>query len=344
MDFDLLSTVKQSGCSIKLPPQQLAEILSKLPKPSHPNLLVGIDTCDDAGVYKISDEIALIQTTDFFTPVCSDAYEFGQIAAANSLSDVYAMGGKPITALNLVMFPDDKIPLEIYTQMLQGGNDKVEEAEAIIVGGHTISDYPPKYGLAVTGIVHPDRIITNANAKTGDVLILAKPLGTGVIIAGERLNEVSEKNYQDMLDMMKLLNKDASEIMQKYDVKAATDITGFSFIGHAKNIAEASNVTLSIESKKIPILEGAYELVDMGCIPGATFRNQKFLEKFCKFNNVDYNIKMLMFDAQTSGGILMCVDPLKVDSILSDLKNSSYPCAEIVGNVKSKTDFYIDIY
>ena len=221
----------------------MAEILKKLPKPQHPNLLVGSDTFDDAGVYKISDEIALIQTTDFFTPVCSDAYDFGQIAAANALSDVYAMGGKPITALNLVMFPDEKIPIDVCIRILQGGSDKVIEAGALIIGGHTITDFPPKYGLAVTGIIHPERVITNSNAKPGDVLVLAKPIGTGIIIAGKRLNETSEENYLEAIKNMKLLNKKAAEIMQKFNIITATDITGFSFIGHSKNVAEASKVS-----------------------------------------------------------------------------------------------------
>ena len=314
----------------------MAEILKNLPKPKHPNLLVGSDTFDDAGVYKISDEIALIQTTDFFTPVCSDAYDFGQIAAANALSDVYAMGGKPITALNLVMFPDEKIPIEVYIKILQGGSDKVIEAGALIIGGHTITDFPPKYGLAVTGIIHPEKVITNSNAKPGDVLVLAKPIGTGIIIAGKRLNETSEENYLEAIKNMKLLNKKAAEIMQKFNITTATDITGFSFIGHAKNVAEASKVSFVFQSKKIPLLPGAYDLVDLGCIPGAAFRNQKYLEKYCKFKNVDYNIKMLMFDAQTSGGILMCVNPLKVEDILSELRKSCYPNAAVVGEVQNE--------
>ena len=220
----------------------------------HPNLLVGINTFDDAGVYKITDEIALIQTTDFFPPVCSDPHEFGQIAAANSLSDVYAMGGKPITALNLMMFPEEQIPLDVYTEILKGGNDKVVESGAVIIGGHTINDYPPKYGLAVTGIVHPEKIITNSNAEVGDVLILTKPIGSGIIVAGQKLDEVSQDDYRNALENMKLLNKEASEVMQKYNVKAATDITGFSFLGHALKMAQASDVSFSIRSKKIPLL------------------------------------------------------------------------------------------
>ena len=298
----------------------MADILHLLPKPKSDKLLVGINTSDDAGVFQISEEIALIQTTDFFTPVCSDAYEFGQIAAANSLSDVYAMGGKPLTALNIVMFPNDKLPLEIYAQILQGGNDKVIEAGAVLAGGHTIDDEIPKYGLAVTGVVHPKKVISNTQAEVGDVLILTKPVGTGIIISAKGLDEVKTEDYQTALDNMKQLNKSAAEIMQKYEVRAATDITGFGLIGHAKNIAFGSNVTLSVKSKKIPLLPGAYEMTELGCIPTAAFRNQKQLETFCKFEkNVDYNLKMLMFDAQTSGGILMCVKPDVVEKALTEL-------------------------
>ncbi len=322
----------------------MADILKELPHPKHPNLLVGFNTHDDAGVYKISDNLALIQTTDFFPPICSDAYDFGQIAAANSLSDVYAMGGKPLTALNLVMFPDDKIPMQVFTQMLKGGYDKVNEAEAIIIGGHTINDFPPKYGLAVTGIIHPEKIITNSKAQPGDVLILTKPVGTGIIIAGQKLREVSNEDYKNALICMKSLNKKAAEIMQKYNIQAATDITGFGLIGHAQKMAETSKVTMVLESKKIPVLKGAYELADLGCIPGAAFRNQNYLKKYCKFKNIDYNLEMLMFDAQTSGGILMCVHPSKADSLMNDLKNKVLSNAEIIGEVKSLTDSYINVY
>ena len=321
---------------MKLPAQQLAEVLQKLPKTKSDNLLLGLDIADDAGIYKITDEIALIQTTDFFTPVCSDAYEFGQIAAANSLSDVYAMGGKPITALNIVMFPNNKVPMDVYAQILLGGNDKVSEAGAVIVGGHTIDDDVPKYGLAVTGTVHPNKFTANSNAEPGDVLLLTKPVGTGVVITGKSEGEVSEEYYRIALNYMKMLNKSAAEVMQKYDVRAATDVTGFSLIGHSKNIASASDVTLRIDSSKVPLLPGAYELADLGCIPGASFKNQRFLEQFCEVQEIDYNIKMLMFDAQTSGGILMCIKPEFVESALQDLLQNGCPDSAVIGEVIDK--------
>src|SRR3989339_1497943 len=254
MAFDLLTTVEYGGCSAKLSPQHLAQALQGLVIPKNDRVLVDIETHDDAGVYKISDTMALIQTTDFFSPICSDPFEFGQIAAANALSDVYAMGGTPLTALNLMMFPDEKIPLRIFSDILTGGFDKVKEAGALIVGGHTINDSTLKYGLAVTGIVHPDRVITNSNAQQGDILILTKPLGTGILTAGKKIGEVSEDDYSEALFTMMQLNNHACEMMQKFGIKCATDITGFSLLGHALKMSLASKVTLSSNSQSVTLL------------------------------------------------------------------------------------------
>jgi len=251
------------------------------------------------------------------------------------------MGGKPLTALNIVMFPNDKLPLEVYSQIMHGGSDKVEEAGAVIAGGHTIDDETPKYGLAVTGIVHPQKIITNTQAEAGDILILTKPIGTGVIISGKGLDEVSEENYLLALNYMKQLNNTAAEIMQKFNVRAATDITGFSLIGHANNIAWGSNVSISFDSEKIPLLPGAYDLADLGCIPGAAFRNQKYLEKYCHVSDIDYNTKMLMFDAQTSGGILMCVKPEFTQQALNELIENDCVESKIIGEVIDKQNYDI---
>ena len=270
-----------------------------------------IETHDDAGVYRISPGLALIQTVDFFPPVCSDPFEFGQIAAANALSDVYAMGGKALTAMNIMLFPSDRIPLEVLADILRGGQDKVTEAECLIVGGHTIDDYPPKYGLSVTGTVHPDCVITNAAARPGDALILTKPLGTGVIVAGKRMGMADDAVYRGALDSMKLLNKKGAIFMQQYDVRGATDITGFGLLGHAVNMARAGGVTFRIFADSLPLLPGAYALADKGCLPGACFRNQEFAQEECRFaKNIPYTLKMIMFDAQTSGGLFMAA-PLK---------------------------------
>jgi selenide,water dikinase len=336
--FDLLSMVEYGGCSAKLPAKDLEKALSGLPKSIHKNLLVDTETHDDAGVYKISDDVALIQTTDFFPPVCSDPYEFGQIAAANALSDVYAMGGEVLTALNIVMFPATA-PMEVLKEILHGGTDKVIEAGGVIVGGHTIVDAIPKYGLAVTGIVHPEKIITNAAAKPGDVLLLTKPLGAGIIMAGKRIGETSEENYKTVLNSMKQLNKQSAVIMQKYGVKCATDITGFGLLGHALKLAVASNVTIKIDASSVPFFKGVRELLELGCIPSACFRNLEYVEEHCKFESaLSYNNKMLMLDAQTSGGMLICCPFGKELQIQEDLKKAGYLQTSIIGEVQKKAD------
>ncbi|MCU0857212.1 MAG: selenide, water dikinase SelD [Pontiellaceae bacterium] len=334
MNFDLLSTVEYGGCSAKLPPDALAGALSGLLPPGNKNLLVGISTHDDAGVYKLTDDLALIQTTDFFPPVCSDPYTFGKIAAANALSDVYAMGGTVITAMNLVMFPSQKIPLEVLREILRGGQEKVQEAGGVIAGGHTIDDYPPKYGLAVSGIVHPDRIIRNDRAVPGDVLILTKPLGTGTLVAGQRCGEAREEDYRTALVCMETLNRTASEIMQKFDVRCATDITGFGLLGHALNMARGSGASIRFDSTSLPLLSGAYELIDLGCIPGAAFRNLRHVEAHCRFGGaLDYNLKMLMTDAQTSGGMLICAPSHRAEEMLAALHQSGCDQSTVIGTV-----------
>jgi len=336
ISFDLLTIVEYGGCSAKLPAKELSKALADLPKISNKNLLVDIETHDDAGVYKINDEVALIQTTDFFPPVCSDAYEFGQIAAANALSDVYAMGGEVLTVLNIVMFPA-KIPLEILKEILKGGTDKIIEAGGVIMGGHTIVDDVPKYGLAVTGTVHPNKIIMNSAAKPGDKLILTKHLGGGIILAGKRIGEVDDAKHKVVLESMKQLNKKASGIMQKYNIKCATDITGFGLLGHALKMALGSNVTLKINSTHVPFFDGAFDLVDLGCIPGACFRNLEYVEDNCSFgNSLSYNDKMLLLDAQTSGGLLICCQKDSVEQMKKDLIDAGYIATAVIGEVVKK--------
>jgi selenide, water dikinase len=339
MGFDLLSTVEYGGCSAKLPAKKLSEALAGLARITNENLLVGIETHDDAGVYKLTDDLAIILTTDFFPPVCSDPYEFGQIAAVNALSDVFAMGGRAVAALNLCMFPSAKIPIEVLREILQGGLQKIEEAGAVVAGGHTIDDFPPKYGLAVTGTIHPDRIIRNDRAAAGDVLILTKPLGSGVIVAGKRVGEVSDADYRACLDNMKLLNMAGAEVMQESGVRCATDVTGFSLLGHGLRMAQASNVTLEIDSEEVPVLSGAYGLVESGCIPGAAFRNLEFVEQDCNFEkSVDYSMKMLCLDAQTSGGLLMCVAESAADDAVKRLIDKGYPKATKIGRMTEKRE------
>ncbi|MCP5046417.1 MAG: selenide, water dikinase SelD [bacterium] len=340
-DIDLLDTVEQGGCSAKLPPHLLAEILKDFSFKPSGQLLVGAETHDDAAVWKINEETAIIQTTDFFPPLCSDPYQFGQIAAANALSDVFAMGGKAILALNLVMFPVERIEPSVLKEILKGGADKVHEAGAVIGGGHTIDDFPPKYGLAVTGIVHPNRVITNNHAAHGDKLVLTKPIGTGTIIAGHRMQETKPNDYNAALETMKQLNLNAAQIMQEHNVRCATDITGFGLLGHALEMAQGSGMTITIQASKVPLLNGAYDLIDIGCIPGAAFRNLKYVEEKTAFGRrVDYNLKMLLLDAQTSGGLLISCSPDTVEQLIEDLKRDGYPNTAIIGDVNQRDESF----
>ena len=334
--IDLLTLVDQGGCSAKLSAEELRNALSGLTRSKDENILVDIDTHDDAGVYKIRDDYALIQTTDFFPPVCSDPYDFGQIAAANALSDVYAMGGRVLTALNLVLFPAG-VPLSVLREILRGGQEKVDEAGGVILGGHTIADDIPKYGLAVTGWVHPDEVATNSNAMPGDLLILTKPLGTGIIISGRKNNLVREEVYQEAVAHMKTLNDKGARIMNRHGVRAATDITGFGLLGHAMKMAQGSGVSIHVEARNVPTMTDVQDLIELGCIPGAAFRNQEFCTPDVTFGDtVSYNQKMLLFDAQTSGGLLMCVKAGEAGVILQELQEAGHPAAAIVGEVRKQ--------
>jgi selenide,water dikinase len=345
MKVDLLQMVENGGCSAKISPKQLEEILRYLPLPDDPNILVDISSHDDAGVYRVNDELALVLTTDFFPPVCSDPYEFGQIAAANSISDVYAMGGKPVIALNIMMFPSSKFPLEVYAEILKGGSDMATEAGVRIIGGHTIDDFPPKYGLAVVGYIHPNQIITNAGAQPGDSLIITKPIGTGVILAGQRMNLASGDDIDRAKSLMKMLNRSGAEVMKKFCIRGATDVTGFGLAGHALKMAKASRVAININMKNVPLIGETYRLVDEGCIPGASFRNLDFAEPDTYFApDLDYNLKMIAFDAQTSGGLLICAPSGIEDKILQDLKNAELLDATVIGNITKFDTKFLHLY
>jgi len=344
MKVDLLQMVETGGCSSKISPRQLEEFLKYLPVPHDPNILVNIDTHDDAGVYRVNDELALVFTTDFFPPVCGDPFEFGQIAAANSISDVYAMGGTPVIALNIMMFPSSSLPLEACAEILKGGADIASEAGVRIIGGHTIDDFPPKYGLAVVGYIHPEKIITNSGAKPGDLLILTKPIGIGVILAGQRMKMSSEKDVNLAKKLMKTLNYSGAEVMKKYNIKGATDVTGYGLAGHALKMARASNVTIEMYLGKVPLIGDTYRLVDDGCIPGAAFRNLEFVENDSHLTmDVRYNLKMICMDAQTSGGLLMCVPPEVSENILSDLHKTGFPRSAVIGRVIEKKEKYLNL-
>lgn len=338
--FDLLTTVENGGCSAKIPPKLLDKLTDnfKLIRPD--NVMVGTETHDDAAVWKDSENRAYIFTTDFFPPLCSDPYEFGQIAATNSLSDVYAMGGVPRFALNIVTFPSSKIDIGVLQEILKGGADKIYESGTALVGGHTIDDDgPPKYGLAVIGDAHPDHITANSGVRVGDKLILTKPLGTGTILAGHRVGAINKAELQTALNSMKKLNNIGAEIMRKYGVKGATDITGFSLLGHALKMAKASDLTIRFDLFNIPLFPRAYDLIQMGCIPGVSFSNLAFVEESTLFEKgIDYNLKMLAVDAQTSGGLLFAISSKEANSAIKELKERGHPDAAIIGEAIAKEE------
>lgn len=254
------------------------------------------------------------------------------------------MGGRPVIALNIMMFPASKLPIEAYSEIIRGGADIAAEAGLRIIGGHTIDDYPPKYGLAVVGYVHPGRIATNSGAQPGDSLILTKPIGTGVIMAGKKLGLSSPEDLRTALNQMKILNKSGAEVMNRFGIRGATDITGFGLAGHALKMARASKVTISIEMKKVPLIGDTYSLIDQGCIPGAAFRNLDYAEKDTSFSaGLDYNLKMLAFDAQTSGGLLISVPSIKCKDMLSELHNSGLTHSAVIGKVTERTDSLLNL-
>ena len=324
------------GCAAKVGPGTLSGILCQLPKFQNPDLLVGTETSDDAAVYRISDELAIIQTLDFFTPVADDPYDFGQIAAANALSDVYAMGGEPKTALNIVAFPKD-MDTEILGEILKGGADKVMEAGAVLAGGHTIQDDTPKYGLSVTGFVHPDKFWKNYGAQTGDRLILTKALGTGIINTAIKADMASERAREAALASMKTLNKGARDVLKKYQIHACTDVTGFGLGGHGTEMAEGSNKTLVIHTEQLPVLPNVEEYASMGLIPGGAYRNRNFAGKSGYTSTAVLWKEDLVFDPQTSGGLLAAVPEEETDSIVQELKKAGLP-ASVIGEVIDRTE------
>ncbi len=303
------------------------------------NLIVGIDTSDDAAVYKLNDEMATIQTLDFFTPIVDDPYTFGQIAAANSLSDVYAMGGKPIVALNIVCFPNC-LNMNILGEILRGGADKVLEAGAVIVGGHTVQDDEPKYGLSVTGIVHPDKVLKNYGSETGDILILTKPIGLGIINTAIKAKIASKEAYEKAVKVMAYLNKYAGEIITDYNITSCTDITGFSLIGHAYEMAEPSKKTFRIFKDAIPFIKEAKEYASIGLIPAGCYENKRYLEGKYLLKNVESWMEDILFDPQTSGGLLISCKEKDYIDILTRLEKLEVE-SSVIGRVEDFNDAYI---
>ena len=296
-----------------------------------------MESLDDAGVYKLSDDLAIIQTIDFFTPIVDDPYDFGQIAAANALSDVYAMGGKPLTAMNVVCFPTKSLDISILKDILRGGIDKMKEADVTLVGGHSIDDKELKYGLSVTGSVHPKRLVTNAGASARDKLILTKPLGTGIISTALKAGKASKKTIVNLTKSMATLNRKASELMQDVGVHACTDITGFGFIGHVCQMAQNSHVGVKIHSGSVPLFAEAEEFAKKDLCPGGLHRNREFYGKMVEFSDhvPDY-IKDILFDPQTSGGLIISLSTEAAELLIARLKKAGLRKAAIVGEIINK--------
>ena len=309
------------------------QVLSHVPVITHPNLLVGTETGDDAAIYRLNDQTALILTVDFFPPITDDPFDFGAVAAANSLSDVYAMGGKPLLALNIVGFPVS-LDKNILGEVLRGGYAKAAEADCLIVGGHTVDDPEPKYGLSVVGVVEPGKQVSNAGARPGDVLVLTKALGTGIITTAGKQGTSSAEVLQGAVDTMATLNRAASEAMVKVGVSAATDVTGFGLMGHLQSMVRGSEVGARIRLAQVPVLPGAWELLDQGVAPGGTHRNLHSVAGSAQWHpDLSEREQLLLCDAQTSGGLLISVPAERKDALLSELQAAGVTVAAVVGEI-----------
>ena len=331
-EVKLTKLAKCAGCGAKVGAGVLAQLLGDMKVRRDPNLLVGFDKSDDASVYKVSDELALVQTVDFFPPIHDDPYTFGQIAATNALSDVYAMGGEPKLALNVMAVPKD-MPPETVHEILRGGYDKAYEAGVIITGGHSILDDEPKYGLAVTGFVHPDRVLTNSGARPGDVLILTKPLGIGILTTAAKVELTSAEGAALATRLMTTLNKSARDVMVKYRVHACTDVTGFSLMGHGLEMAQGSGVELHLNVDDIDLIGEAVELARIGVLPEGMYRNRSFAEPWVDAGDVELARQDVLYDPQTAGGLLLAVDPADAPALLAELKGA-VPSAQRIGTAE----------
>ena len=334
-EIKLTKLAKCAGCGAKVGAGILAQLLGDIRVRQDENLLVGFDKSDDASVYKVSDELALVQTVDFFPPIADDPYTFGQIAATNALSDVYAMGGEVKTALNLVCFPES-MDLNILGEILRGGVEKVAEAGGILAGGHSIADTSVKYGLSVTGLVDPRRLTANDTGKPGDKLILTKALGVGLICTANRVGEAASGAMDAAVASMTTLNKSAAEISRSYDVHAATDVTGFSFLGHLHEMM-GGRLSCSIDGSAVPVLPGAWQAADDCLYTAAGQRNRNHTGPFVQFENVPFAMQEILFDPQTSGGLLLAVASKEAESLRDELQKASLP-AQIVGEITEKQD------
>lgn len=334
LNIKLTSYSSKGGCGCKIGPADLSQVLRNLPPAEpDPNLLVGLDTSDDAGVYKLNDDLALVQTLDFFTPIVDDPYSFGQIAAANALSDIYAMGGKPLTVLNIVAFPISTLDKGVLTEILRGAADKVKEAGATLVGGHSIDDKEPKFGLSVTGLVHPDRVRSNAGARPGDKIILTKPIGVGIMTTSIKNDKLSAEEIQRVTNVMSTLNKRSAEVMDGYDVHACTDVTGFGLMGHSLEMAKGSGVEIRIRKQDVPVLPRVRELAEQGLVPGGSKNNYDHVRNSVIFpEEMDQTDRYILCDAVTSGGLLISIGADQADKLHQELIDQGVE-AKIIGEV-----------
>lgn len=328
-DVKLTKLAKCAGCGAKVGAGVLAKLLEGISVHEDPNLLVGFDKSDDASVYKITDDLAIVQTLDFFPPIADDPYLFGQIAATNALSDVYAMGGEPKLALNIMCIPKD-MPRDAVHALLRGGYEKVFEAGALITGGHSIFDDEPKYGLSVTGFVHPDRFLTNSGAKEGDVLLLTKPLGIGVLTTAQRAELLSDEGKALAYRLMTTLNKSARDCMVKYRVHACTDVTGFGLLGHLYEMTQGSDLTAVLDTSAIHIIQEALPFAEMGILPEGMYRNRSFAEQAVDAGDTPLAVQDVLYDPQTAGGLMISVHPEDADALYEELK-TAVPCAQRIG-------------
>lgn len=332
-DIKLTKLAKCAGCGAKVGAGVLARLLDGIRVRSDPNLLVGFDKSDDASVYRVSDELALVQTVDFFPPIHDDPYTFGQIAATNALSDVYAMGGEPRLCLNIMAVPASMPPAAVH-EMLRGGYDKVYEAGALITGGHSILDDEPKYGLAVTGFVHPDRVLTNSGARPGDVLLLTKPIGIGILTTAAKVGLCSEGSFSLAVRLMTTLNRAARDVMVKYNVHACTDVTGFGLMGHLAEMTEGSGAEAVLSVADIDVIAEAVALARDGILAEGMYRNRSFAEPAVDPGDTELAVQDALYDPQTSGGLLIAVDPADADACLAELR-SAVPSAQRIGTVRA---------
>ena len=343
-EIRLTKYVESAGCASKINQEDLKKALAGLPESSDPRVLVSSGTCDDAGIFRLDEKTALVQSVDVFTPSVDDPFTFGQIAAANSVSDIYAMGGTPLTALSVIAFPIDVLPHKVMNDLLRGGIDKMKEAGVSILGGHSIKDKEVKFGFAVTGTVDPEKMVTNNRAEPGDVLVLTKPLGTGVISFASQMDKAATAEIHAVSESMKSLNKGASEAVMDLGLKTATDVTGFGFLGHLSEIVIQSGVSAEIWTDKVPLFDGVIELIRQHVASGAVERNREYASQFVDMDeDVGQDMVIALYDPQTSGGLLICCPEEKLDAFLRDLREKGVKNPAVVGRITGRSEGRISL-